>query len=218
MSCGEEKVKKPLDILFHRLHYKLLALVFSVLLWLLAVNKEISEAEVKLKLTLLRTGNYHVLKYNPEKVTVLVEGYRKDLIMLKEKGTAIYKLPSSIVADKKGLASVDLSKDNLILPIQSVKVKRIKPDILNIKIEKLVEKAVPVKPNITGLRKGMKWHVSPNFVIVYVPESLKKRIKYVSTEKVDVSLVKKRAELHLKIVSNFQVAPDTVRLTVEERW
>ncbi|TCK06490.1 hypothetical protein [Phorcysia thermohydrogeniphila] len=209
-------MKKLLDAVFYRFHYKVLALLFATLLWLLAVNREISEVELQLKIHPIPTGNYRIIDYHPKVVTILVEGYRKDLIILREKGTVKFVLPANLLPNKDGKISVKIDKSRLILPIQSVKVKKIHPESITVEVENLIEKAVPVKLNIVGLKKGLKLDISPNYVIVYLPKDAKNSVKYVETEKVDLSSVKGKGEIHLKLVSKYRVEPNTVKITVRE--
>ena len=209
-------MKKLLDAVFYRFHYKLLALLFAVLLWLLAVNREISEAEIKLRIQPVATGNYRILDYYPTEVTIQAEGYRKDLIILREKGSVKLFLPSNLAPGSDGRVSVKIDKTKLILPIQSIKVKRIKPDTVTVDVENLVGKAVPVKLNVVGLRKGLKLDISPNYVIVYLPKDERNSVKYVETEKVDLSSVKGKGEIYLRLTSKYRVEPDTVKITVRE--
>ena len=209
-------MKELLKVVFYRFHYKILALIFAVLLWLLAVNREISEAELSLKIYPMPSGNYRIINYYPKTVNILVEGYRKDLIILREKGTVKFLLPQNFPLNKEGRVSIKIDKSKLILPVQSVKVKKIFPQEITVEVEKLVEKAVPVKLKVTGLKKDLKLDISPNYVIVYLPEDEKNSVKYVETEKVDLSSVKGKGEIYLKLVSKYKVEPKTVKVTVKE--
>ncbi len=209
-------MKKLLDVVFYRFHYKILALLFAVLLWLLAVNREISEAEIELKVQPVSTGNYKILDYYPKEITIRAEGYRKDLVILKEKGSVKLFLPKNLIPNKDGRISVKIDKTKLVFPIQSIKVKKIKPDTIIVNVENLVGKAVPVKLNVVGLRKNLDLVISPNYVIVYLPKDAKNSVKYVETEKVDLSSVKGKGEIYLRLASKYRVEPSTVKITVRE--
>jgi len=209
-------VKRLLDVLFYRFHYKVLAFIFAILLWLLAVNREISEVELPLRIQPIPTGNYRIVDYYPKVVTILLEGYRKDLLILREKGTVKFPLPPNLFPEVDGKVSVKIDRSKLILPVQSVKVKRVSPQEITVKIEKLIEKAVPVKLNVIGLRKGLKLDISPNYVIVYLPEDERNSVKYVETERVDLSSVKKNGEIYLRLDSKYKVEPKIVKVKIRE--
>jgi len=209
-------VKRLLDVLFYRFHYKVLAFIFAILLWLLAVNREISEVELPFRIQPIPTGNYRIVDYYPKVVTILLEGYRKDLLILREKGTVKFPLPPNLFPEADGKVSVKIDRSKLILPVQSVKVKRVSPQEITVKIEKLIEKAVPVKLNVIGLRKGLKLDISPNYVIVYLPEDEKNSVKYVETERVDLSSVKKNGEIYLRLDSKYKVEPKIVKVKIRE--
>ncbi|RUM44472.1 MAG: hypothetical protein DSY35_02060 [Desulfurobacterium sp.] len=209
-------MKRLLDVLFYRFHYKVLAFIFAILLWLLAVNREISEVELPLRIQPIPTGNYRIVDYYPKVVTILLEGYRKDLLILREKGTVKFPLPPNLFPEVDGKVSVKIDRSKLILPVQSVKVKRVSPQEITVKIEKLIEKAVPVKLNVIGLRKGLKLDISPNYVIVYLPEDERNSVKYVETERVDLSSVKKNGEIYLRLDSKYKVEPKIVKVKIRE--
>ena len=205
-------MKKLLDVFIYNWHYKLLALLFAVLLWFIAASKEVSEAEVDVKLNLVPTGNYKVEDFFPKKVKLTVEGYRKTILSLKERGYVDYKLPEYLNVEN-GTAVVKLKKDRFDVP-SSVKVKSVFPDTVRVKVERLVEKAVPVHLNVYGLPEGAKVRVVPNYVVVLVPEKEKNRLKWVETERVDLSGVKGTAEIYLKLLCRYKVEPDTVKLII----
>ncbi len=210
-------MKGILDFIFYKIHYKVLALVFAILLWLLATNKEITEAEIRVSITPVPTGNYEVVDYSPKKIELTVEGYRKDLLILREKGRVNVLLPKKLSLKENEEGKVRLKEENILLPVSSVKVKKVNPKYIEIKIEKLIKKVVPVKLEATGIRRNLKLILSPNYVIVYVPEKRKNEVHLVKTEKIDLSSIKGNAEIYLNIVSKFRVEPDRVKLIIRTK-
>jgi len=209
-------VKKVYRVLFNNVHYKLISLLFAVLLWLLAVNKETAEVIVKLRYVPVSAGSYRILDYRPKMLNVELVGYRKDLVTvgnLKQ----VSLLLSKKLSKSEGWIRVKVEKNNLILPVESVKVKGIKPKWVEIKIEKIVKKLVPVEADLTGVPKGATVKEEPNYVVVSVPEGKAEEVKSVKTERVDLSGVKLPAVLVLKLKSRFEVEPETVKVTVEEK-
>lgn len=209
-------MKKLLDFFIYNWHYKLLALLFAVLLWFIAASKEVSEAEIDVKLNLIPTGNYKVVDFFPKKIKLTVEGYRKTILALKEKGSVDYRLPEYLRAGN-GTVIVKLTKDRFVIPFSSIKVKSFFPETIKVRVEKLVEKAVPVRLDVYGLPYGSRVKIVPNYVVVLVPEGEKNRVKWVRTERVDLSGVKGTAEIYLRLVSRYKVEPSTVKLIIFTR-
>ncbi|NIA10807.1 MAG: hypothetical protein GWP10_14045 [Nitrospiraceae bacterium] len=204
---------------FKNTRYKLLAIVFAILLWLLASNKETIESKVNLKAIPMATGNYIVLNYHPRMFTLTVEGYRKDVALLNDEGYVKLMLPKELKITN-GTSIVKLSTDELILPNREtglVKVKRIRPKRITVEVEKLIKKVVPIKLEAYGVDPNFKLILSPNYSIVNVPEDKKKSIRFVKTEKIDLSGIRGNAEIYLNVVSQYKVEPDRVKLIIRKR-
>ncbi len=208
-------MNKIYGIFVENLHYKLLALIFSILLWFLATNKEISEVILIVKYVPVSTGNYKVVDFEPKKLKLKIEGYRKELIQLNDMKTPIkIYLPQDIPVEN-GWVSLELRKSQIKLPAETVKVKEIKPDKIKIKIEKLIKKAVPIRPNVLGLKKGIKIEIIPNYAVVLLPEELLNTKLTVQTEKVDVTNVQLPAYLVVKLKSKYRVEPNKVEVILK---
>jgi len=210
-------MKGIFDFIFYKFHYKVLAFVFAILLWLLATNKEITEAEIRVSINPIPTGNYEVVDYSPKEIELTVEGYRKDLLILREKGQVNVLLPKELSLRENGEGRVSLKEENILLPVSSAKIKKVNPKYIEVKVEKLIKKVVPVKLEATGIRRNLKLILSPNYVIVYVPEKRKNEVRLVKTEKIDLSSIKGNAEIYLNIVSKFRVEPDRVKLIIRTK-
>jgi YbbR domain-containing protein len=210
-------MKRVLDLVFNKFHYKVLAFVFAVLLWLLATNKEITETGIRVSIKPIPTGNYEVIDYSPKEVELTVEGYRKDLLILREKSQVNVLLPKELNLKENGKGKIELKEENILLPVSSARVKKVNPEFIDVKVEKLIKKVVPVKLKAAGIRKNLKLILSPNYVIVYVPERRKNKVHLVKTEEIDLSSIMGNAEIYLNIVSKFRVEPDRVKLIIRRK-
>jgi len=206
-------MKKLRELLLKNLHLKILALIFAVLFWFLATNKEITEATLRLKVEPIPTGSYRVLDYRPKELTFVVEGYRRELSRLKELQKVTFPLPAELPKER-GWVRVRLKKEDFHLGA-SVKIKKITPPYIEVKVEKLVKRVAPVEVNLLGLPKGVKVRVSPNYAVVSLPEELAKVPITVKTEVVDVTGIELPAELTISLESRFKVEPERVRVRIE---
>ncbi len=101
------------------------------------------------------------------------------------------------------------------LPFTTLKLKSVEPKRIKVKLEKLIRKAVPVKAELIGLKKGVSVKVIPNYAVVSLPEELSGAVISVKTESIDVSDVKIPAVLEAKLRSNYRVEPNRVEITLE---
>jgi len=207
-------MKRAYKLFTENVHYKLLAIVFALLLWFLATNKEIAETVLTVKYTPVPGGDYEVVDYSPKRLNLKVEGYRRDILQLKEEGKVKVLLPGELPKEN-GWVLLKLKKEFLKLPV-SVKVKKVEPKKIRVKVEKLVRKAVPVEPQLSGLKRKVKVVVVPNYAVIALPEELSEAEISVKTETVDVSEVKLPAEIEVKLKSKYRVEPKTVKIILEE--
>ncbi len=207
-------MRKVYEIVTKNFHYKILSIVFALLLWFLATNKETTEAILVLKYRPIPTGDYKIVDYKPKSLKLKVEGYRKEIIRLKEGGWIKVFLPSDI-HKTKGWISINLTKQMIALPNSALNIKDFKPKKIKVKLEKLIKKAVPIKPELSGLKSGVKIRVIPNYAVVSLPEDTVGCVISVRTEKVDVSEVKLPAVLEVKLKSNYRVEPNKVEIFLE---
>ncbi len=207
-------MKNAYKLITENIHYKLLALVFAVLLWFLATNKEITEAVITVKYVPVSSGDYQVVDYTPKKLKIKVEGYRKEIIQLKEEGKVRIILPPA-PAEENGWLTFKVKKEMVKLPFTTLKLKSVEPKRIKVKLEKLIRKAVPVEAELVGLKKGVSVRVVPNYAVVSLPEELSGAVISVKTESVDVSDVKLPAVLEVKLRSNYRVEPNRVEIILE---
>ena len=206
-------MEKLIKTLVYNWHYKLLAFSFALLIWFVATNKETAQEEITIKLLPQPTGNYKILDYSPKKIILTVEGYRSGILSLKESGQVRYKLPSKLKLIKNK-ALVELKKENFLLP-PSIRIKSVFPNTVEVKIEKLIAKAVPVKLKAYGIPFKAKINLDPNYVVVMTPKE--EKVKFVETQKVDLSGIKGKSIIYLKLNTKQKVEPNLVKVTIIPR-
>lgn len=209
-----KRVYKFYEVIANNFHYKVLAFIFTLLLWFLATNKETADAILTLKYTPVPTGDYRVVDYFPKTLKIKVEGYRKEILRLKEEKKVKVYLPDSI-PESKGWIKLNLTKEMIKLPSPTINLKKFEPKSIEVKVEKLVKKAVPIQVELSGLKKRVKVKVVPNYAVVSLPEDTAGYVIFVRTEKVDVSDVKLPAVIEVKLKSNYRVEPQKVKIFLE---
>jgi len=200
------------ELLLDNLHLKVLALVFALLFWFLATNREIAETTLKLKVEPVPGGNYRVIDYRPRELTITVEGYRRELSRLKELPKLPIRLPSEL-SQERGWVRVPLRKEELNLG-SSVRIKKISPPAIEVKVEKLVKRVAPIKVNFVGAPQGSRVILKPDYAVVSLPEELASVPITVKTEKVDLTGIKLPATLVISLESRFQVEPERVEVKI----
>jgi len=202
------------EILLNNLHLKVLALIFALLFWFLATNREIAETTLKLKVEPLPGGNYRVIDYRPKELTFTLEGYRRELERLKELSKVTFRLPSELPRER-GWVKIPLKKEDFNFG-SSLKIKRISPNFLEVKVEKLIKRVVPIEVSLVGLPKGAEIVVDPSYAVISMPEELAKVPITVKTETVDLSGVKIPATFVVSLESKFKVEPVKVKIVRRE--
>jgi len=202
------------ELFLKNLHLKLLALIFALLFWFLATNREVAETTVQLRVEPIATGDYRVIDYRPKELTFVVEGYRRELARLKELGKVCFKLPPEL-GRKGGWVKVKLRKEDFYLGL-AVKVKKIKPPVIEVKVEKLVRVAVPITPKFKNLPVGAVVELRPNYAVLSLPEELRGVPITVETEEVDLKGIKLPAELVVPLSSRFQPEPKEVKVVIKK--
>jgi len=208
-------MKKLYNLITNNFQYKLLAVVFSILLWFLATNKEIVDTTITVNYKPVPKGNYKVVDYSPRKITLRIEGYRKDILSLEGLKEVKLILPPNI--EGSGWKTIRIRKDNIQLPVESVKLKKVSPKMIKVKIEKLYRKIVPVVLNAEDIPKGAKVKIDPNYAVVLLPEDKKDFVFEVKTERIDLKGVKLPATFVLKLKTVYSVEPKEVKITLEEK-
>ncbi len=206
-------MKRVFKALFENFHYKLIAFVFAVLLWLLAAKKEIVSSEITARIYVKPPEKFHVIAYKPKYIHIFVEGTRNDVSALKEEARAYIKLPEKL-KEKKGFIKIKIEKGNILLPTRSVRIVAFSPKTIDVKVERLIKKVVPVKLEAYGIREGYRLILSPNYVTIHIPESEKGKVRFVRTEKVDISSIKGNAELYLNVETAYKPNPKRVKLII----
>lgn len=182
---------------------KLLSLVFSLVLWFFVMGEQKLELgyTVPLELKNVPTG-LMVANDVPSLVNIRISGPRTVLANLRPSDI-------SIVVDlgdlQPGLTSFKRLEERLNIP-SVLKVTRLSPSYIDVKLERIKEKTVPVRVTLAGsLPDGYSLGevgVKPNRIVLKGAEGELKDLSEVVTDPVDVADV--RESFSLMVPVNYQ--------------
>ncbi|WP_456397524.1 hypothetical protein [Desulfurobacterium sp.] len=213
-------LKKIVNKIFRNFHYKLLAIIFSFLLWFLAVKQESIVLNVKLPVKIATSPTVNVADYSPKKITIEVEGTKKSIEFIKEEGKIYIKLPLHYVKSS-GTVTIPINHSIITLKPQlpDISIINVKTKKLTLKLEKVIKKPVPVKVALIGKnRQRFKVkNTTPNYVILYIPQSKASVIDFVKTEPIDTTYLKSGGTIFAKIASPYRTFPESVEVELIRR-
>lgn len=180
-----------LSVLSENWILKLLSLVFALILWFFVMGERKLEVGYTVPLELKNVPpGMMVANEVPSLVDVRLSGPRTLLMNLGPKDISI---SVDLVDLKPGLTSFKRLEERLNIP-SGVKVTRLSPSFIDVKLERIREKKVPLKVVFSGLpAEGFQLgsvRLKPEQVTVEGAESEIKDITEVPTDPVDVEGVK----------------------------
>jgi len=167
---------------------KLLSLIFALVLWFFVMGEQKLEVGYVVPLELKNVPQGMMVANDvPSLVDVRISGPRTVLMNLKPSDIS---LSVDLKDLQPGVTTFKRLEERLNLP-SALKVTRLSPSFVDVKLDRVKEKAVPVRPVFSGtLPRNYKISsltVVPEKVVVRGAESELKDVNEVSTEPVDVS-------------------------------
>lgn len=196
---------------------KLFSLVFAAILWLHVVTRGTTEVDFVVPLELRDIPEDMVVAGDvPGVVDVRVQGQEAIVKRLTVKDISAF---ISLKGAKAGEGFHNLTRDNISLP-GNMTVSSITPSEIRVRLEKLMQKTLPVKPVIQGkpaagyILKSVE--VLPNSVRARGPASALRRISGIDTEKVDIDGASGGIEKRVKldVPENVKLDDDSVIVVV----
>ncbi len=207
-----------LNLLSENWILKVLSLAFALVLWFFVMGERKLEVGYTVPLELKNTPpGMMVANEVPSLVDVRLSGPRTMLMNLSPKDISI----SVDLADlKPGLTSFKRLEERLNIP-SGVKVTRLSPSFVDVKLERIKEKMVPVQVVFSGVpAEGFQVsavQVNPDRVGVEGAESEIKDVAEVLTDPVDVDGVKESFTLMVPISYRGKYTSLTSSKTAEVR-
>lgn len=189
-----------IQLIVRNWHFKLLSLVFSLLLWMFVMGEQKAEVgyTVPLELKNLPAGLV-VANEVPSLVDVRISGPRTLLSNLK---SSALSMSVDLRGLQPGLTTFKRLDENLNIP-SMLRVSRLSPSYVEVKLERIRQKSVPVRVVLSGtlasdISLGSVM-VRPSSVLIEGAESEVKDVDVVDTEPVNISSVRESFTLTLPI-------------------
>jgi YbbR domain-containing protein len=197
---------------------KLLALVFACILWFFVTGEQKLERSyaVPLELKNMPTGMM-VANDIPSMIDVRISGPRTRLmnLQLQDIGIAV-----NLKDLEPGLTTLKRLEERLNLP-GPLKVTRLSPSYIDVKLERVVSKNVLVKPQLSGKpAAGYRLatvRIEPQKVLIEGAESEVAGLDSVATEAVDIAGARetRREKVSLSYPGHYSILKDQVAVEVE---
>ncbi len=162
----------------------------AISLWLSVggLRSPVSKRFSGIPLNLNYPSDLEIINSPVTEVDLIVIGDKNKLERLKREDLVVLV---DLSDSKAGEKTVPLTPETVSVELPSgVKIVEILPSKIVVRLDKIVEKEVPVKPQMEGnLAKDFEiysYQVSPTKVHVRGPESYIRTLEYVSTEKIDI--------------------------------
>ncbi len=199
---------------------KIGSVVLAVSLWLYVAGEGTVAVELKIPLNFELSPGMVISEQKFDSINVYVSGRKELISKLTEK-----KLVSNIdLASYKDPQIIVINIDKKNLPFGSeVDVMQIRPEKLEIKIDRLMQKVMPIRVITEGEpATGYKidgFIVDPISALVKGPESYLKDLIYIDTEPVDVTGRQKSFKRYVSLVSipmgGNKVPPQSIEVVVK---
>jgi YbbR domain-containing protein len=208
------------DLLFKNFSIKLVSLVLAVILWSFVVGQEKAEVSLSVPVAIVNIPDQLVISNDfPANVNVRVFGPKMMLARLAA------SVPSKVIDLKnarEGVTRIEITADDFALP-GGVSITRIQPSEIDIVLEHLARRKVPVRARIEGsVNSDYKIdvvHVVPPEIEISGPASSVKEIKELFTRPVNIgnatSSISKDVKVDLPYDFIRSATTDQVKVTVD---
>jgi YbbR domain-containing protein len=210
-------LQKLRSLVFDNFIIKLFSVVFAAILWLHVITRGTSEVDFVVPLELRDIPDDMVVVGDvPGVVDVRVQGQEAIVKRMTVKDISAF---ISLKGAKPGEGFYNLTRANISVP-GKITVSSISPSDIRLKLEKLMQKELPVKPVIQGKPAAgyvlEKVEVMPAIVGARGPAAALRRIYGIDTEKVDIDGASGGFEKMVKLDApeNVKLDEDSVKVVV----
>lgn len=174
--------------LTHNLLIKIGALVLAIGLWFYVAGEETIEADFKIPIQLMLANGLVVTEQDAKDIDVTIKG-RKEIISKLASDELVSKID---LTNYKEAQTLTFPIEHKFLPFSpEIKILETNPERLKVKIDRLVQKVMPVRVVTFGEpAPGYKvegFVIDPISALIKGPEEYLKDMIYIDTEPVDIT-------------------------------
>lgn len=179
---------------------KLLALGCAMILWFFVMGERRLEVAYSVPVELKNVPQGMVVTNDlPKSIDIRLSGPRALLSDLNEKDV---RISIDLLGLKPGVSTFSRLDDHLHLP-GGIQATRISPSFVDVKLERIIDKVVPLRPRLSGeLPRGshlVAVDILPERVVVQGAESEIAGISEVMTERIELAEIKGDTELSVPL-------------------
>ena len=199
--------------IFKNLGLKITSVLLSILLWIFATSRGLSEIslDVPLEFKNIPPG-LELMDYDVKSVNLNIEGQERLIRNVRPKDIRVW---IDLAKAKKGEGIYAINKNNISLPL-AVTLKSITPTSVKILLEESISKTVKVTPIVVGIPETGFYVKSiivvPQTVEIEGPSSKIRKVDKVKTEPLDITGRSETLTKDLKL----DVSGMTIRTRINE--
>ncbi len=195
---------------------KAVSLMIAIVLWFVVLGSRNAEVSKEIPLQIVTAQDIVPANDLPDRITFKLSGPKAFLRTILDRRESPIRVDLSRA--KPGIVTYRFFADNIQVPI-GVKVQSISPAKVQIRLEKIRRKSVPVKVQLQGLLpEGYKIvgkTVNPKTISIQGAKSRVNRIGSVMTEPIDITYSKRAVEKEVAIVMpHYGVSSDATQANV----
>jgi YbbR domain-containing protein len=174
--------------IFKNLGLKITSVLLSILLWIFATSRGLSEIslDVPLEFKNIPPG-LELIDYDVKSVSLNIEGQERLIRSIRPKDIRVW---IDLTKAKKGEGIYVINRNNISLPL-AVTLKSITPTSVKILLEESISKTVKVTPIVVGIPETGYYVKSiivvPQTVEIEGPSSKIRKVDKVKTEPLDIT-------------------------------
>lgn len=201
MKLKKESKSKLLEFknpFFEDFGKKILAIVISILLWIVANLEFDIEKSIDIPIRYSNLSPELAIVNEPQqKINIRLRGPRSQISTITNTNTALTIDLSNFV---NGFFKVEIQDDFLKLP-REIQVTGVSPAEIDVEIDKVIEKEVVVKPDLKSADEGFKIKgkptISPKTVQISGPKKIISDIEVIETN--PISLVGEKSKFSIQV-------------------
>lgn len=178
--------------------YKLLAIILAIFVWFLARKSgEPIQMSFYAPVVFKNVSPVFQVTSDPPQINIVVHTNSRDSFNPQEI-QAVLDLDNA----QEGILSYVLTENHILSPVK-VKITRIHPSQISVRIEELIEKSFSIKPRYQGTpRKGYLLggiKIVPDTLSMRGPRSILEKLDHISTHEIELEDIKKSLTMRVEL-------------------